>query len=117
MTSSLSLIDSRGVFNVSDHLPVYATTELKVSIVQQSLKLRSSFRRYNSIEFCSDLSCRRNKLDLINELDDVSHEVLMFDNLLGSTLEAHAPLVTIKMRNKSYKFMTNEVKDMMKRRD
>ena len=120
MTSSRSIITSSGVLNdcISDHLPVYALVKMKAPKPHQSFKTIRSFKRYNPMKLRLDMSRQNNTLELVHELEDVNDKVLTFDNLLKSTLDAHAPLVTvIKIKNRPCPFVTNEIKDMMRNRD
>ena len=87
MTSS-SLIEST----------VYAIVKLKAPKLQQSFKTIRSFKSYNPMEFRSDLYRQHNTLDLILQHTDVNDEVFVFDKLLMSTLEKHAPLVTVRIK-------------------
>ena len=86
MTSSSSLIESSGELGtcISDHLPVYAIVKLKVPKQQQSFKTIRSFKRYNPMEFRSDLNRQHDTLDLIIQHTKVNDEVSLFDKLLKS---------------------------------
>ena len=119
MMSSSSLIESTGVLGtcISDYLPVYAIVKLKVPKPQRSFKTIRSFKRYNPMEFKSDLYREHNTLDLILQPTDVNDKVSVFDKLLKSTLKKHAPLVTVKIKNRPCSFVTNEIKNVMRCRN
>ena len=112
MMSSSSLIESTGVLGtcISDYLPVYAIVKLKVPKPQRSFKTIRSFKRYNPIEFRSDLYRQHNTLDLILQHTDVNDKVSLFDKLSKSTSEKHAPLVTVQIKNRPCAFVTNDKK-------
>ena len=65
------------------------------------------------MELRTDMTRQHNTLDLIHELENINDKVLIFDNLLRSTLDMHAPLVTVKIKNRSCPFITDEIKVMM----
>ena len=115
MTSSTSIIESSGVLNscVSDLQPVYALIKMKASRQQHSFKVTRSFKRYKPMELRMDMTRQHNTLDLIHELENINDKVLIFDNLLRSTLDMHAPLVTVKIKNRPCPFITDEIKVMM----
>ena len=52
------------------------------------------------MELKTDMTRQHNTLVLIYELENVNDKVLVFDNLLKSTLDMHAPLVTVKIKNR-----------------
>jgi hypothetical protein len=53
------------------------------------------------MEFRLDLTRQYNTLDLILELEVVNDKVLIFYNLLKSTLGIHAPsVITVKLKNR-----------------
>ena len=69
------------------------------------------------MELRTDMTRQHSTLDLIHELENVNDKFLIVDNLLKSTLDMHAPLVTVKIKNRPYPFITDEIKVMMRNRD
>ena len=53
----------------------------------------------------------------MHELENVNNKVLIFDNLLKSTSDMHAPLVKVKIKNRPCPFITDEIKVRMRNRD
>lgn len=116
LVSSPSLVRSSGVINmpISDHLPVYA--ELKVKIpkpLPYTISTRS-YKNYNSNLFSSDLASNADDLLSIFNGSDVNAKLDTFNTFFLSTLDSHAPIKTIKIRNRPCPFVTSEIRQLIK---
>ena len=119
LVSSPSLVRNSGVINapISDHLPVFA--ELKVKPPKPTLHYIStrSFKNYEPDAFAFDLAAKADDLLSIFKDSDIDVKLNIFNTVLQNTLSNHAPIKTIKLRNRPCPFVSNDVKKIMKIRD
>jgi hypothetical protein len=119
LVSSNSPVRRSGVLNttISDHLPVYVELKLKSpKIIPHYINVRS-YKNYSPSLFITDLASKsRNLISIFNE-DDVNTKLTTFNQTIQSTLDSHAPIKTVKVRNRHCPFVTQDIKVLMKTRD
>ena len=69
------------------------------------------------LEFTTDLASKSASLLSIFNGIDVNTKLTIFDEAIQSTLQAHAPIKTLKIRSRPCPYVTQEIKDHMKSRD
>lgn len=119
MISSPDLVHESGVMNlpISDHLPVYTVLKLKLPKPPPQLVLTRSYKNYDAGRFSAQLASRSHELVPIFFDSSVSSKLAKFDDVLHSTLEAHAPVKLIKIRHRPSPFVTTDIKNQMTLRD
>lgn len=119
LVSSKSIVYRSGVLltSISDHLLVYA--ELKIKSPKQPLQYITarSFKNYVPNHFAADLADKSDCLVSIFDGDDVNVKLNILNSAIQSTLDAHAPIKTIKIRNRPCPFITQDLRNLMKERD
>ena len=119
LVSSKSIVYRSGVLltSISDHLLVYA--ELKIKSPRQPLQYITarSFKNYVPNYFEANLADKSDFLLSIFDGDDVNAKLNILNYAIQSTLDAHAPIKTIKIRNRPCPFITQDLRNLMKERD
>ena len=119
LVSSRSIVRHSGVLNVpiSDHLPVYA--ELKLKSIKPSTQYITarSFTNYTPISFVADLAGKADIFLSIFDGEDVNTKLEKLNNAVESSTNVYAPIKTIKIRSRPCPFITQDIKDLMKRRN
>lgn len=76
-----------------------------------------SYRNYDHINFSADLASKSTELlSIFNEFD-VNTKLTIFNEVLQSTLQDHAPIKTLKVRSRPCPYVTHEIKELMNFRD
>ena len=119
LVSSPKLVRDSGVLNtsISDHLPVYVTLKLKSTKPLPSYITVRSYKNYNADLFAADLASKSDRLLSIFSVNDVNKKLQIFDEVLQTTLNAHAPVKTLKVRGRPCPFVTPQIKELMVARD
>ena len=116
--SSKSIVYRSGVFltSINDHLLVYA--ELKIKFPRQPLQYITarSFKNYLPNYFAADLADKSDCLLSIFDGDDVNAKLNILNYAIQYTLDIHAPIKTIKIRNRPCPFITQYLRNLMKER-
>ena len=67
--------------------------------------------------FTSDLATKSDKFLSIFSEDDINYKLATFHDTFLSTLDAHAPIKSIRIRSRPCPYVTPEIKDQMTFRD
>ncbi|CAB4041029.1 Hypothetical predicted protein [Paramuricea clavata] len=118
LVSSNTARDS-GVLNctVSDHLPVYVTLKLKSTKPPPTHITVRSYRNYDPELFAADLASKSERLLSVFSVNDINEKLKIFDDVLQTTLDSHAPIKTLKVRDRPCPFVTPEIKELMGKRE
>ena len=119
MVSTPDLVHESGIMThtISDHLPVYVMLKLKRPKPPPSYVRVRSYKKYNSELFSIDLASKSDQILPIFTENDVNTKLSMFNKVFLPTLERHAPVMTIKVRNRLCPYVTQEIKVLMNERD
>ena len=100
MVSTSDLVHESGIMThtISDHLPVYVMLKLKRPEPPPCYVTLRSYKKYNSELFSIDLASKSDQILPIFTENDVNTKLSMFNDVFLSTLERHAPVMTIKIR-------------------
>ena len=117
--SVASSVRRSGVINVpiSDHLPVYVELEVKPPKPSPQYISVRSYRNYDPELFTVDLALHSDPLLSVFDGSDVNIKLNTFNNVFRQVLDVHAPVKTIKIRNRPCPFVTNDIKELMKARN
>ena len=112
MVSTPDLVHESGIMThtISDHLPVYVMLKLKRPKPPPCYVTLRSYKKYNSELFSIDLASKSNQILPIFAENDVNTKLAMFNGVCLCTLERHAPVMTIKVRNRPCPYVTQEIK-------
>ena len=119
MVSTPDLVHESGTMThaISDHLPVYVVLKLKRPKPPPCYITVRSYKKYNSESFLIDLASKSDQILPIFTENDVNAKLSVFNDVFLSTLKKHAPVTTIKVRNRPCPYVTQEIKALMKERD
>ena len=120
MSSTPDLVQESGVIetSISDHFSVYMVQNLKLPKQPRSYITVRSFKNYNPMLFTADLvSKHETLLQSIFAESDVNSKLSKLNDALLSTLQTHAPVKTIRVRNRLCPYITQNIKDLMAHRD
>ena len=67
--------------------------------------------------FSGDLAANSTRLLSIFDTTDVNAQLNIFNDVLQSTLDSHAPVKTIRVRNRPCPFVTRDIKQLMDNRN
>ena len=73
-----------------------------------------SYKNYDSLSFASDLAGNSCRLLSIFYDGDVNTKLRIFNDILHSTLDSHAPVRTFKIRGRLCPYITHEIKELMR---
>ena len=76
-----------------------------------------SYKNYSPTTFSGDLAANSTRLLSIFDTTDVNAQLNIFNDVLQSTLDSHAPVRTIKVRNRPCPFVTRDIKQLMDNRN
>ena len=119
LVSSPDLVHVRGVLNtpISDHLPVYMELQLKLPKPPPCYLSTRSYKHYNPDLFTADLATKCDKFLSIFSEEDINYKLATFNDTFLSTLDAHAPIKSIRIRIRPCPYVTTEIEDQMTFRD
>ena len=120
ISSTPDLVQESGVIEtcISDHFSVYMVLNLKLPKQPRSYITVRSFKNYNPMLFTADLvSKHETLLQSIFTESDVNSKLSILNDALLSTLQTHAPVKTIRVRNRPCPYITQNIKDLMAHRD
>ena len=115
----VDLVHESGVINISisDHFLVYLILNLKPPKQPKSYITVPSYKNYNPMLFKTDLASENDTLLSIFTESVVNSKLKKFNDVLLSTLQSHAPVKTIRVRNRPCPYITQSIKDLMTYRD
>ena len=117
ITNNKETIVHSGVYplSISDHCPIYAVRKVGISKNKPKFITTRSFKHFNEEKFKTDLS----KVDwpVIDMFDDVDKAWDNWKDKFISIVDNHAPLRTIRVRNKPVPWINNMIKFQLYRRD
>ncbi|CAB4023638.1 Hypothetical predicted protein [Paramuricea clavata] len=101
LVSSPNTVRDSGVLNctINDHLPVYVTLKLKLTKPPLTHIAVRSYRNYDPELFAADVAYKSERL----------LSVKIFDDVLQTTLDSHAPIKTLKVSGRPCPFVTPEI--------
>ena len=76
-----------------------------------------SYKNYNADLFAAELASKSDRLLGIFSVNDVNKKLQIFHEVLQTTLNAHAPVKTLKVRGRPCPFVTPQIKELMVARD
>ena len=119
LVSSPDLVHARGVINspISDHLPVYVEFKLKLPKPPPCYISTRCYKRYDPDLFTADLATKSDQSPSIFSEEDKNRKLATFNDTFLSTLDAHAPVKSIRIRSRPCPYITPEIKDQMTLRD
>ena len=119
MVSTPDLVHESGIMThtISDHLPVYVMLKLKRPKPPLYYVTLRSYKKYNSELFSINLASKSDQILPIFTENDVNTKLAMLNDVFLSTLERHAPVMTIKVRNRPCPYDPQEIKALMNARD
>ena len=120
ISSTSDLVQESGVIEtcISDHFSVYMVLNLKLPKQPRSYITVRSFKNYNPMLFTADLvSKHETLLQSIFSESDVNSKLSILNDAQLSTLQTHAPVKTIRVRNCPSPYITQNIKDLMAHRD
>ena len=120
ISSTPDLVQESGVIEtcISDHFSVYMVLNLKLPKQPRSDITVRSFKNYNSTLFTADLvPTHETLLQSIFTESDKNSKLSISNDALLSTLQTHAPVKTIRVRNRPCPYITQNIKDLMAHRD
>ena len=74
-----------------------------------------SFKNYSSLRFNNDITCA--PWSVLETFDDPDDKLHAFNLLFNEILDEHAPLKTIRLRGRPNPYITDEIRDLMAKRD
>ena len=119
LTSTPNLVAETKVIpvSISDHDLVFASLKLKKERTKPVYIYARSYKRYNREAFLKDMSnAPWSVVDCFDDLED-SLNAFNLQLLFNEILDYHAPVKKIKIRNRPYPFVADEIRDLMKTRD
>ena len=110
MTTDPTLADSCLVVtsSISDHNLVEVTLRISRPKVKAKYVTTRSYSGYAPDSFCEDLSLV--PWHIVYFFDDIDSQVETFNSLFLDVLDQHAPIKRIKIKSRSYPFVTPEIK-------
>ena len=120
LVSSPDLVHARGVINtsISDHLPVYVELDLKLPKPPPPCYISTrSYKHHNPDLLTADLATKSDKFLSIFSEEEINYKLATFNDTFLSTLDAHAPIKSIRIRSRPCSYVTREIKDQMTFRD
>ena len=98
--------------SISDHLPVYVELDLKLPKPPPPCYISTrSYKHHNPDLLTADLATKSDKFL------SLSLKLATFNDTFLSTLDAHAPIKSIRIRSRPCPYVTREIKDQMTFRD
>ena len=119
MASTPDLVHESGVINtsISDHFLVYLILNLKLPKQPKSYITVRSYKNYNPMLFKTDLAPKNDTFLSTFSESEVNSKLKKCNDVLLSTLQSHAPIKTIRVRNRPCPYVTQSIKDLMTYRD
>ena len=120
LVSSPDLVHARGDINtsISDHLPVYVELDLKLPKPPPPCYISTrSYKHHNPYLLTADLATKSDKFLSIFSEEEINYKLATFNDTFLSTLDAHAPIKSIRIRSRPCPYVTREIKDQMTFRD
>ena len=117
LTSQAKQVIKAGVkdCSISDHDIIFADLRLKASRPKVTYVKTRSFKNYNPDAFQYDMSFA--SWSVLEIFDNVDDKLLAFDLLFNEILDHHAPIRSIKVREKPNPCITEETREIMKSRN
>ena len=119
LVSSTSFVRKSGIINlsISDHMAVFVELKVKAQTPPPYYISVRSYKNYSPTMFSGDLAANSTRLLSIFDTTDVNAQLNIFNDVLQSTLDSHAPVRTIKVRNRPCPFVTRDIKQLMDNRN
>ncbi|XP_046841919.1 uncharacterized protein LOC124436037 [Xenia sp. Carnegie-2017] len=119
LVSSTSLVRKSGIINlsISDHMAVFVELKVKAPIPPPYYISVRTYKKYSPTMFSGDLAANSTRLLSIFDTTDVNAQLNIFNDVLQSTLDSHAPVKTIRVRNRPCPFVTRYIKQLMDNRN
>ena len=96
---------------------MYVTLKLKPTKPPPTLILVRSYRNYDPELFAADFASKSDRLLSVFSVNDINEKLKIFDDVLQTTLDSHAPIMTLKVSDRPCPFVTPEIKELMGKRD
>ena len=98
-------------------LSVQFSTELKLPKPPPCYISTRSYKHHNPDLLTADLATKSDKLLSILSEEEINYKLATFNDTFLSTLDAHAPIKSIRIRSRPCPYVTPEIKDQMTFRD
>ena len=117
MVTPLTKIKNSGVINtgISDHYLVYCIMKVKSKKPNPKYIHVRSYKRYDRMDFKREVA--HLPLYKMHSTHDVNSKLDLFNELFLDTLNRHAPMKYVKIKGRPHKFISKEIKQLMKNRD
>ena len=117
MVSDPAVAKVSGVLEVtiSDHFLVFVDINQKSPKQAPTYVVTRSFRNYKADQFATDIA--HIPWDTVNFRDSLDDRPDAFNDLFLACLGNHTPVRTVKIRHKPNPFITEDIRDLMKKRD
>ena len=112
-------VHGSGVINysISDHLPIFVELKVKAPKPSPHYITARSYKNYEPSAFTADLANQSDQLLSIFSCGDVDTKLNILNDVVGSTLDLHAPVRTTMIRHRPCPFVSRGIKQLMKTRD
>ena len=104
-------------YSISDHLPVFVGLKVKAPKPLPHYITARSYKNYEPGAFTADLANQSDQLLSIFSCGDVDTKLNTLNDVVGSTLDLHAPVRTTRIRHRPCPFVSRGIKQLMKTRD
>ena len=104
-------------YSISDHLPVFVELKVKAPKPSPHYITARSYKNYEPGAFTADLANQSDQLLSIFSCCDVDTKLNTLNDVVGSTLDLHAPVRTTRIRHRPCPFVSRGIKQLMNTRD
>ena len=104
-------------YSISDHLPVFVELKVKAPKPSPHYITARSYKNYEPGAFTADLANQSDQLLSIFTCGDVDTKLNTLNDVVGSTLDLHAPVRTTRIRHRPCPFVSRGIKQLMNTRD
>ena len=99
---------------ISDHLPVFVELKVKAPKPSPHYITARSYKNYEPGAFTADLANQSDQLLSIFSCGDVDTKLNTLNDVVGSTLDLHAPVRTTRIRHRPCPFVSRGIKQLIK---
>ena len=112
-------VHGSGVINysISDHLPIFVELKVKAPKPSPHYITARSYKNYEPSALTADLANQSDQLLSIFSCGNVDTKLNTLNDVVGSTLDLHAPVRTTRIRHRPSPFVSRGIKQLMKTRD
>ena len=117
MTTNTAFVAESGVMDnhINDHYLIFTELKLKLPKTQPTLINARSYKHNDQILFLEDIA--QGQWENFSLINDVDGQLNYFNNSSLRVLDRHAPVKTIKVKYHQSRFVDDEIKKLMNKRD